>query len=373
MHKSVRQRRVPNTSDDIASEEEENEDRSDEIKPSARILSKLVGRRTVAIVFLLFIVLYVNFPRPSLSKEAQQWRDSGYMYHFDPYNVFYKDIVTLQQSEQPNVVSEPVLLIIHGYPTSGYDWKDLIPALQVRFGRIIVPDLLGLGFSDKPTGHLYNTMEQATIIERLVAFLDVAEVHILAHDYGDTVTQELVARRLDDPEHDGFTIRSICLSNGGILPSSYQPLLIQKLMIMPGLNLIAGRLSNWFLFKNRMSVLFGPTSKPSRALLRDFYGIVRHNDGNLVLPLIMGYLRERQVNEKRWVSALQRTNVPLHLIYGPHDPINTPERFLVAYKKQMANSGISVLENTGHYPQVEDPEGFVEYYNTFLDELGREL
>merc|ERR1719431_617705 len=120
-------------------------------------------------------------------------------------------------------------------------------------------------------------------------------------------------------------------------------------MILPVLNVIAGRISNWYLFKNRMSAIFGPHTQPSHEDLRDMWAITRHNDGNLVLPRIMESLGERERNEVRWVSALQQTKLPLHLIYGPHDPINSPERFLVAFKEKIPNSGLSVMEGVGHY------------------------
>lgn len=42
------------------------------------------------------------------------------------------------------------LLLLHGFPTSSFDWYKVLPELQKRFDRIIAPDFIGLGFSDKP-------------------------------------------------------------------------------------------------------------------------------------------------------------------------------------------------------------------------------
>lgn len=42
------------------------------------------------------------------------------------------------------------LLLLHGFPTSSFDWYKVLPELQKRFDRVIAPDFIGLGFSDKP-------------------------------------------------------------------------------------------------------------------------------------------------------------------------------------------------------------------------------
>lgn len=48
------------------------------------------------------------------------------------------------------VVNKRTLLLLHGFPTSSFDWYKVMPELQSRFDRIIAPDFIGLGFSSKP-------------------------------------------------------------------------------------------------------------------------------------------------------------------------------------------------------------------------------
>ena len=66
-----------------------------------------------------------------------------------------------------------VLLFIHGYPTSSYDWHPLWAPLATRH-RLIAPDLLGMGFSDKPADHAYGIENHADLLEALLDRLDVA-------------------------------------------------------------------------------------------------------------------------------------------------------------------------------------------------------
>lgn len=327
----------------------------------------LTCHRVKIFIFLLLtlVIIYLHWPSPTLSKHAQNWHDNSYIFKYQNYNVLYQDIIRLDRP----ISLYPVLLILHGFPMSSYDWKDLIPDLSQRFRRIVIPDFIGMGFSEKPRNYNYSISDQASLIEQLIASLNITHAHILAHDIGDTVTQELLARNRE-VVHPPFKIKSICLTNGGIIPSTYQPVLIQKLMVQPYLNTILARILNWYIFKKRFSPTFGPDTQPSLSHLNDIWAIARHNDGNLVMPLIMGYINEREINEKRWLSALQGIEIPLHLIYGPSDPVNTVDTFLPAYKEILPHSGISVLGNTGHFPHSEDKVGFIGFYNDFLDKVG---
>ena len=124
---------------------------------------------------------------------------------------------------------------------------------------------------------------------------------------------------------------------------------------------------------SRLSSVFGPSTQPSKGDLYEFWSIVRHKEGHLAMPSLLQYLPERQEHKKRWISALVGTTLPLHLIYGPLDPINTPEEFLETYKGLIPHSTISVLENTGHYPFLEDENAFMTAYLEFLDRVQREF
>ena len=215
-------------------------------------LLRVYKQRVALAIILSAVIVFVNHPPPPLSRHARHWRDSGYMLSFHNHNMFYRDILRLQ----PPITLSPVLLVLHGFPSSSYDWRDMVPGLQKRFPRIVIPDLMGYGFSDKPSdngGFGYTIGEQADLVEYLLNSLNVTEVHILAHDYGDTVAQELVARSLSSSQSSSlkFVIKSLCLTNGGIIPSAHRPVLIQKLMLVPVVNTILARALNWHTFSRR--------------------------------------------------------------------------------------------------------------------------
>lgn len=85
------------------------------------------------------------------------------------------------------------MLYIHGFPTSSFDLYQIYPNLTQMFTRIVAPDLIGFGFSDKPRSYTYTIKDQAQLIINLVDHLQLKRVHLLTHDYGDSVAQELIA------------------------------------------------------------------------------------------------------------------------------------------------------------------------------------
>lgn len=81
------------------------------------------------------------------------------------------------------------LLLIHGFPSAAWDWHYLWEPLAQRY-RVLVCDLLGFGDSAKPRAHRYSLLEQADLQQALLGRLGIDEpLHVLAHDYGDSVAQ----------------------------------------------------------------------------------------------------------------------------------------------------------------------------------------
>ncbi len=89
---------------------------------------------------------------------------------------------------------EEALLLLHGFPTACWDFRAMWRPLADRFPRVLTLDFLGFGFSDKPSGYPYSIQDQADIVEALVVVRGVRRIHLMAHDDGACVAQELLAR-----------------------------------------------------------------------------------------------------------------------------------------------------------------------------------
>ncbi|XP_027698077.1 mesoderm-specific transcript homolog protein isoform X5 [Vombatus ursinus] len=283
----------------------------------------------VGLLGIPLLAVYLHIPPPQLSPELHSWKTSGSFFTYKGLSIFYQD-------SWGAVGSSEIVVLLHGFPTSSYDWCKIWEGLTQRFHRVIALDFLGFGFSDKPRPHHYSIFEQASIVEGLLRHLGLQNqrVNLLSHDYGDTVAQELLYRYKHN-RTGRVLINSLCLSNGGIFPETHHPTLLQKLLKDGGpMSPILTRLMNFFFF--------------ARGILQ--------------------YINQRKKHRDRWVGALTSVAVPLHFIYGPSDPVNPHPEFMNLYRKTLPQSTVSILDDhISHYPQLEDPMGFLNAYLNFIN------
>ncbi len=269
------------------------------------------------------------------------------------HRIFYID-----EGEQ----NQETILLIHGFPTSSWDWQALWPKLG-KERRLVCLDLLGFGFSDKPNYRRYTIHQQADIVEALVRHLKLKTFHVLAHDYGDTVTQELLARQNEGAGAGQWL--SCCLLNGGLFPETHKALMIQKLLLSP-LGPAISSLMKKPQFDRSFSQVFGKETQPSKQELEQFWFLINHNGGKHLFHNLITYMHDRILHRKRWVGALQDAKMPLALINGSVDPVSGAH-MVARYKAlQCRLDYLAELPNIGHYPQVESPENVLHHYLTFL-------
>ncbi|WP_051148092.1 alpha/beta fold hydrolase [Metapseudomonas resinovorans] len=251
------------------------------------------------------------------------------------------------------------LLLIHGFPTASWDWHYLWEPLSRRY-RVIACDMLGFGYSDKPRGHDYRLLEQADLQQALLATLGVeGPVHVLAHDYGDSVAQELLARH-----HEGrFKLASCVFLNGGLFPETHRPVLVQKLLLSPVGGLV-GRLFSRRKLAASFAQVFGPDTQPGDLELDDFWRLIAEQNGPAVMHRLIHYIPERRQQRDRWVAAMQKGGVPLGVIDGAVDPISGAH-MVERYRELVPDADTVLLEGIGHYPQTEAPEQVLEHYLAF--------
>lgn len=285
----------------------------------------------------------------------QAWRAAGRVHAHRGHEFFYAE-----QAREPG--ADRALLLIHGFPTASWDWHKVWDALGGRFARVIAPDMLGFGFSAKPADYAYSILDQADLLEELLRHLGVRRVHLLAHDYGDTVAQELLARHLERGAGAAPQIDSCVLLNGGLFPEVHRARTIQKLLLTP-LGPLLSRLMNRRGFDRSFAAIFGANTQPSAEELAQFWSLIQHNGGTRIMHKLIRYMPERLAHRGRWVGALQRTAVPLRVINGPDDPVSGAH-MVARYRELVPNPDTVVLPGIGHYPQTEDPAGVLK---AFLD------
>ncbi len=232
--------------------------------------------------------------------------------------------------------------------------------------------MIGFGFSDKPINYHYSIFDQADLCEHLLAEHNVQQYHILAHDYGDTVAQELLAREnssSQDQQGQRPKLQSVCFLNGGLFPESHHPLLVQKLLLSPIGSLVA-KLSHRKQFARSMQRIFGKQTQPDDALIENFWQLFIKNDGRKILPQLIRYMPERILHRERWVGAIQQAIIPIKLINGVADPISGAHMVL-RYRALVTQPNVIELRHIGHFPQVEAPQAVLQAYLIFQKGLSQ--
>jgi pimeloyl-ACP methyl ester carboxylesterase len=267
---------------------------------------------------------------------VEAWRNAGDYFEWRGQRVFFR----VKGSGEP-------LLLIHGFPTSSWDWAGVWPELVKRY-RVMTLDMIGFGFSAKPRDWNYSLTVQADLFDALLEREKVATYRMVAHDMGDSVAQELLARRDEKKK-----LIAACVLNGGLFPEAHHPVIAQKLLASP-IGPVFARLTSYRLFARSMRKIWGRTP-PSDEEIRAMWGLVNENDGMRVMPQLIGYIAERKRNRERWVGAIVDPPCPVRLINGPLDPVAGADT-IARYRELVPNANVVVLDGVGHYPQVEAPE-----------------
>jgi len=279
-----------------------------------------------------------------------EWRAQSQALHFRGHTIRYWTAGDTQA--QP-------LLLIHGFPSASWDWHRLWAPLAERY-RLIACDMLGFGYSAKPRGHAYSLLEQADLQQALLAHLgERRPLHVLAHDYGDSVTQELIARH----QEGQLQLAGCVFLNGGLFPETHHPVRVQKLLLGP-LGPLLGRLFSRRKLAQSFARIFGPHTQASEAELDALWQLVAYNNGPAVMHRLIRYMPERRQQRQRWVTAMQATTLPMRVIDGAFDPISGAH-MVARYRELISDPDTVLLDGIGHYPQLEAPVAVLEHYLQF--------
>lgn len=286
---------------------------------------------------------------------SQVWKDSGGYLEIGGNRIF---LIEEENDKEP-------LLCLHGFPTSSYDYHKIWPGLA-GVSSLVAFDMVGYGFSSKPRDFDYTTSAQADILEKVVDRRGIKSLHLLSHDYGNTIIQEILARRSESGI--GFEIKSLCFMNGALFPETHRPILAQRLLIGP-VGPLFGRMIPDAAFGRSLASVFGEGTRPTPSELREFIAVFRNNGGRRIAHRLIQYMREREMYRERWLEALRTIDFPFRFINGLDDPVSG--RHLVKRFRELLPelADIVELEKVGHFPHFESPEAVIKHYQQFRENI----
>jgi pimeloyl-ACP methyl ester carboxylesterase len=284
------------------------------------------------------------------AERVERWRGLGTWLGIGDERVFVVD------ATPTGPATAPPLLVVHGFPTSSFDFADALPALRAG-RRVVLLDLPGFGLSTKPD-RAYSLFGQASVVEAVVADLGLGEVDLLTHDMGDSVGGELLARDLEGALR--FSIRRRVLTNGSVyLDLAHLTDGQRFLAALPDERLSDESAPGRDALVAALEATFGPEPTVDAEVLTAAADLVVHDGGNRLLPRLIRYLDERARHEARWTGAIETHAAPLAIVWGAADPIadwSMTDRLV----ERRPDAARARLAGVGHYPMVEEPELFAE-------------
>ena len=284
-----------------------------------------------------------------MNRSAESWKARGRHLTLCGHQIFTVDV------PQAGTEQREPLLVLHGFPTSSFDFHQVVDPLAAD-RRVLLFDMLGYGLSDKPD-QAYTFAGQADIAVALVGAVGVDRLSLLTHDVGDTVGGELLARHLDggwDVE-----IAERWLSNGSIYMELTQLSAGQRFLLgLPDRRLPDDAPVDEATVTAGVTGTFSPESAVGADELAAQWEMISHLDGHLLLPRLIRYVEERRRHEARFTGAIERHPSPLNVVWGRDDPIAVAA-MTDRLRSSRPDIRLQVLDGVGHYPMLEAPSRFV--------------
>ena len=284
-----------------------------------------------------------------MTAASDSWRERGQVRKLLGHRIFTVDVPAAGGG------SRPPLLVLHGFPTSSFDFHQVVDDLAAD-RRVLLFDMLGYGLSDKPD-RAYGFGLQADLAAVWLAELGVDRVGLLTHDVGDTLGGELLARQLDGDWPVVVTDR--VLVNGSIYVDLTELSVGQQfLLALPDRRLSAEDGPDRDTVMAGVAATFSPRTRSNESELDGQWAMISHQEGHLLLPRLIRYVEERRRSGGRSTGAIEQHPSPLTVVWGADDPIA-----VVAMADRLVDhrpgTVLHRLEGVGHYPMVEAPGRFV--------------
>ena len=286
---------------------------------------------------------------------VRAWRDAGRSALVGGLVSFVRDEPAARESGL-----DP-LLVLHGFPSSSFDYRHVLPALAAD-RRVVLPDFLGFGLSSKPDVR-YGIRMLADQVQGVVAALGLERVALLTHDVGDSVGGELLRRDLEGTL--GFGVSERVVTNGSIYMDLVQLTDSQTFLLdLPDerLDLSGGSGDG---YQRALAATFAPESVVAPEELAAQWELMAIDDGHTLLPRMIRYIEDRRLEERRYTEAIETHPSTLCVVWGDRDPIAVhamAERLTTV----RADAPLITLEGVGHYPMVEAPARFAEAVRSLL-------
>jgi pimeloyl-ACP methyl ester carboxylesterase len=247
------------------------------------------------------------------------------------------------------------LVLLHGFTSSTYSWKDVFDPLSKNF-HVIAVDLKGFGFSGKPDGD-YTRRAQAELVAHLLDYLKIEKAWLCGNSMGGEVALNFAVQ---NPQRvEGL----ILIDSGGVSVSGSGSLAPGYLLVpVAGRVLMALALTSDKLVREGLEKSFYDRTKVTDERVAYYYRPLKTRAGQLAA------LRARTQSDKFPIELeLNKINAPALIIWGTEDAL-IPQEAGRKMNSLIKGSKLVTFDKCGHLPQEEMPGRVVDEVTKFIKE-----
>ena len=236
------------------------------------------------------------------------------------------------------------LLLIHGLGASAERWEYVIPYLEKNY-KLIVPDLIGFGYSDKPLVD-YTPEFFSDFLSKFLQTINLKKTHIIGSSLGGQITVEFAST------NPSCLDKLVLVSSSGIMKQS-TPALDAYVM--------AALYPNEEGAKNAFKMMAGPSQEINPKIIEDFVTRMKLPNAKMAfMSTLLGLKNAEEISEK-----LSCISSPTLIIWGEKDPV-IPIKYAQSFVSSIQDCRFYRMDGCGHTPYVDKPEKFSKLVIDFL-------
>ncbi len=304
------------------------------------------------------LCMMLALPVPALAAPQDSWAE-----HRAAQLVFERDGERIAYQDRG---SGPVILMVHGVPTSSWLYRKLTTELVDRGYRVIIPDMVGFGASSKPEDSA--ALDLGLQAERLLALMDQLEIERWAHvchDMGGLVSWELLERAPERVDRL-VVLNTIAFDEGWDPPAD-----LARQKVLRKVFKAMTRKEKRAMALTRVLVTEG---LEDRSICRDervvegYYRPMAGGADAAVLAFMSSFETVR-ADLPRYQATLRDLDIPAAIIWGEHDDILLADEQVprLTTLLEVPPEHVHVLEDGKHYIQEECAPQIAEHMQSFLE------
>ena len=261
------------------------------------------------------------------------------------------NIVSLPKSgvkvfyRESNPDSRKVFLLLHGYPTSSHQFRNLIPLLATKY-RVVAPDLPGFGFTEAPDNFKYTFESLAAVTAEFLDVLSIKKFSVYVFDYGAPTGFRLALQRPD-------AIEAIVTQNGNAyvegLGEFWDP--VKQFWASDNSPAERQKIADAVLTLEATKSQYTQGEPDPLKIDPETYTLdhaLMQRPGNKEIQV--GLMKDYETNVvlyDQFHEYFRKSQVPLLAIWGKNDPIFIPPG-AEAFKRDLPNAVVKLLD-AGHF------------------------